>query len=67
MIDETPAKVLVAFIPRASQYTDAFASFEGVSLRNDSRAVVMQFFLFFLRGAFRSAVKVFLQAYLKMA
>ena len=59
VIDATPAEVPVAFIPRATQYSDAFASLDGVSLRDvfDSRAVVMQSVLFFLIGAFRGAVR----------
>ena len=67
VIDATPAEVPVAFIPRATQYSDAFASLDGVSLRDvfDSRAVVMQSVPFFLRGAFRGAVRVSLQAILR--
>ena len=44
VIDATPAEVPVAFIPRATQYSDAFASLDRVSLRDvfDSRAVVMR-------------------------
>ena len=33
VMDATPAEVLVAFIPRATQYSDAFASLDGVCLR----------------------------------
>ena len=68
VIDATPAEVPVAFIPRATQYSDAFASLDAVSLRDvfDSRAFVMQSVPFFLRGAFRGAIRVSLQAILRM-
>ena len=61
VINATPAEVPVAFIPRTTQYSDAFASLDGVQ-----RCVRFQESVpFFLRGVFSGAVRVSLQAILR--
>ena len=61
MIDATPAEAPIDFAP------EALASLDGVSLRDmfDTRAVVVHSVPFFLRGAFRGALKVSLQAIIR--
>ena len=49
VVDATPAEAPVDFAPRATQYSEALACLDGVSLRDvfDTRAVVMHSALFF--------------------
>ena len=62
-----PAEALVDFVPRATHYSEALASLDGVTLKDvsDTRAVVMHSIPFFLRSAFKRALKVSLQAIIR--
>ena len=67
VVDATPAEAPVNFAPRASQYSESLVCLDGVRLRDvfDTRAVVMHSVPFFLRGVFRGALKVSLQAIMR--
>ena len=67
VIDPTPEAPPLTFIPRVTQHVDAFASLDGVTLRDvfDTRASVMHSVPHFLKGAFRGAIRVALQGILR--
>ena len=68
VVDATRAEAPVDFAPRTTQKSEGLACLDGVSLRDvfDTRAVVMHSVPFFLPGAFRGALKVFLQVALSL-
>ena len=67
VINPTPEAPPLAFIPRVTQHVDAFASLDGVTLRDvfDTRASVMHSVPYFLKGAIRGAIRVALQGILR--
>ena len=67
VIDPTPEAPPLAFIPRVTQHVDAFASLDGVTLRDvfDTRVSVTHSVPHFLKGAFRGAIRVALQGILR--
>ena len=56
----TAAVETMAFQSRPSQFTAAFASLDEIDLKENfsSRAALMRSVLFFLRGAFRTTIRV---------
>ena len=65
VVDATLAEAPVDFAPRATQYSESLACLDGVSLRDVFDTSVMHSVPFFLRGAFRGALKVSLQSIMR--
>ena len=67
VIDPTPEAPPLAIIPRFTQHVDAFASLDGVTLRDvfDTKASVMHSVPHFLKGAFKGAIRVAFQGILR--